>query len=90
MKALFLAVVGIFAVATNVSGDELVLSRRDGMVDVLRPARELNVRDGIGRSAEKLKAGGDFSIAYLGGSITMQNGWRVICAGTVPIGQVAC
>ena len=40
-------------------------------------ARELNVRDGIGRSAEKLKAGGDFSIAYLGGSITMQNGWRV-------------
>ena len=43
----------------------------------LVPARELSVRDGIGRSAEKLKAGGDFSIAYLGGSITMQNGWRV-------------
>ena len=50
---------------------------RDAIGRTERPARELRVRDGIARSAEKLKSGGDFSIAYLGGSITMQKGWRV-------------
>lgn len=41
------------------------------------PAEECRVRDGIARSAAKLAAGGDFTVAYLGGSITLQRGWRV-------------
>lgn len=40
-------------------------------------AEECRVRDGIARSAAKLAAGGDFTVAYLGGSITLQRGWRV-------------
>ena len=69
MKTWLLAVGGILALAASVPGDEPAPAQ-------LLPARELNVRDGIGRSAAKLKAGGNFSIAYLGGSITMQKGWR--------------
>ena len=64
MKTWLLAVGGILALAASVPGDEPAPAQ-------LLPARELNVRDGIGRSAAKLKAGGNFSIAYLGGSITM-------------------
>jgi len=35
------------------------------------------VRDGLPNVVRKLQAGGEVRIAYLGGSITAQNGWRV-------------
>ncbi len=38
---------------------------------------ELRVRGGLPNLMAKLKAGGDVRIAYLGGSITMAEGWRV-------------
>ncbi|MCA9022880.1 MAG: SGNH/GDSL hydrolase family protein, partial [Planctomycetaceae bacterium] len=34
-------------------------------------------RQGIGNTIKKLKSGDDVSVAYLGGSITAANGWRV-------------
>jgi len=39
-------------------------------------AEEVRVRDGIGNVMKKIKAGGDVTVAYLGGSITAMNGWR--------------
>ena len=33
-------------------------------------------RTGIGNTIEKLKAGKKVTVAYFGGSITAQNGWR--------------
>jgi hypothetical protein len=41
------------------------------------PARVLCPRDGLGNVLEKLKAGDEIRIAYLGGSITAAAGWRV-------------
>lgn len=40
------------------------------------PGVDFNVRDGIGRTLAKLRAGETVNVAYLGGSITMANGWR--------------
>ena len=40
-------------------------------------AEELRVRDGLPNLFAKLKAGGPVRIAYLGGSITAAEGWRV-------------
>jgi lysophospholipase L1-like esterase len=40
-------------------------------------AQLVRTRDGLGNVLRKLKAGGDVRIAYLGGSITAANGWRV-------------
>ena len=40
------------------------------------PAKEVRVRDGIGRTLAKLRAGEKVRIAYFGGSITQQDGWR--------------
>ncbi|MDO4570016.1 MAG: GDSL-type esterase/lipase family protein [Planctomycetia bacterium] len=39
-------------------------------------AIDFDVRGGVGNTFEKLKAGKDVTIAYLGGSITAMNGWR--------------
>ena len=40
------------------------------------PAKEVNVRDGVGRFIAKASAGQKVTVAYLGGSITAMNGWR--------------
>ena len=42
----------------------------------LVPAVECNPRAGLPNFYAKLKAGGEVRIAYLGGSITAQEGWR--------------
>lgn len=41
------------------------------------PAKEIQVRDGLGNVLAKLEAGKDVKIAYFGGSITAASGWRV-------------
>jgi len=41
-----------------------------------RPAKLWHVRGGLPNVLEKLKAGGEVTIAYFGGSITAANGWR--------------
>ena len=41
------------------------------------PAGLFHARDGLGNTLAKLTAGEDVRIAYLGGSITAANGWRV-------------
>ena len=46
--------------------------------ETLRPLAESNARLGMPNLLEKLKAGEPVKIAYLGGSITEQNGWRVL------------
>lgn len=46
--------------------------------ETLRPLAESNARLGMPNLLEKLKAGEPVKIAYLGGSITAQNGWRVL------------
>ena len=43
-----------------------------------RDAVECTARGGLPNFFAKLKAGKDVKIAYLGGSITAQNGWRVL------------
>jgi S-formylglutathione hydrolase FrmB/lysophospholipase L1-like esterase len=45
-------------------------------VDALVPAVECRERGGVPNVLAKLKAGGEVRIAYLGGSITAQDGWR--------------
>ncbi|MBQ7190922.1 MAG: SGNH/GDSL hydrolase family protein [Kiritimatiellae bacterium] len=40
-------------------------------------AQEVRAREGVGNFLQKLKAGKPVTVAYLGGSITAQNGWRV-------------
>lgn len=40
-------------------------------------ATELSARDGLPNFFDKLKAGGEVRVGYLGGSITAANGWRV-------------
>lgn len=40
------------------------------------PAKEVNVRDGIGNVMAKIRAGKTVTVAYFGGSITSMNGWR--------------
>src|SRR5574340_295038 len=42
----------------------------------LAPAQLFHTRDGLGNVFAKLKAGGEVRIAYFGGSITAQEGWR--------------
>ncbi|MDO5580939.1 MAG: SGNH/GDSL hydrolase family protein [Planctomycetia bacterium] len=42
----------------------------------IQPSIDFSVRDGIGNTLEKLRADKDVNVAYLGGSITMANGWR--------------
>jgi len=44
----------------------------------LRPATECTPRGGLPNIFAKLKAGKSVKIAYLGGSITAQQGWRVL------------
>lgn len=39
-------------------------------------AQEVCVRAGVGHFMEKVKAGKEVTVAYLGGSITAMNGWR--------------
>jgi hypothetical protein len=39
---------------------------------------ESQTRGGLPNFAAKLKAGGEVRVAYLGGSITESNGWRVL------------
>lgn len=41
------------------------------------PAELVQLRDGLGNVYQKLKAGQPVKVAYLGGSITAANGWRV-------------
>lgn len=43
----------------------------------VRKAVECTPRDGLPNFLAKAKAGGEFKVAYLGGSITAQTGWRV-------------
>lgn len=43
----------------------------------IREAVELSIRGGLPNFFKKLKEGSTVKIAYLGGSITAQNGWRV-------------
>jgi len=43
----------------------------------LKGCVECSPRDGLPNFFEKLEKGGDVNVAYLGGSITAQNGWRV-------------
>jgi len=43
----------------------------------VKTAEELRVRDGLPNFFAKLERGGDVRIAYLGGSITKAEGWRV-------------
>jgi hypothetical protein len=43
----------------------------------LRYAQEFRVRDGLANFFGKLQAGKEVRIAYLGGSITAQAGWRL-------------
>jgi lysophospholipase L1-like esterase len=45
-------------------------------IDELVPAVECRERDGLPNVLAKLKAGAEVRIAYLGGSITAQDGWR--------------
>lgn len=44
----------------------------------LRDAVEFTPRDGLPNFFHKLESNGKVTIAYLGGSITAQNGWRVL------------
>lgn len=39
-------------------------------------AEEVRARDGIGHVFEKIRAGKEITVAYLGGSITEMSGWR--------------
>lgn len=39
-------------------------------------AEEVRARDGIGHVLEKIRAGKEITVAYLGGSITEMSGWR--------------
>lgn len=39
-------------------------------------AQEVRMRAGVGHFMEKVKAGKEVTVAYLGGSITAMNGWR--------------
>lgn len=40
------------------------------------PAAKIRPREGIGNVMAKIRAGGEVTVAYLGGSITAANGWR--------------
>ena len=51
-------------------------SSNRGLADELVPAVECRERGGLPNVVAKLKRGADVSIAYLGGSITAQDGWR--------------
>jgi len=57
------------------------LAEGDGLVVWFKrlPARapEVQARDGVGNFQAKAQAGGTVKVAYLGGSITAANGWRV-------------
>lgn len=52
------------------------MSARFGQAEILRDAVECKVRGGLPNVFAKWKAGKDVRVAYLGGSITAQNGWR--------------
>ena len=45
--------------------------------EAVRPLAEFSERLGMPNLAKKLEEGKNVKIAYLGGSITEQNGWRV-------------
>ena len=49
---------------------------RAAEAEELAPAAECRARAGLPNSFAKLRAGGEVRIAYLGGSITAQDGWR--------------
>ena len=42
------------------------------------PAKEVQIRDGIGHVMEKIRAGKEVTVAYFGGSITSMEGWRTL------------
>jgi lysophospholipase L1-like esterase len=54
----------------------LCASRSPGATNELAPAVECHARGGLPNVCAKLKAGAEVRIAYLGGSITAQDGWR--------------
>lgn len=65
-----------FAVVDEGKGDYLgTIGQDDYMLDYQNPD-ELEMRGGIGNTIRKLKAGEPVTIGYLGGSITLMEGWR--------------
>ena len=73
MKKWLRLAAGALVIAGAVTADAAEPARRYEPV----PARLVRPRDGLGNVFAKLKAGGAVRIAYFGGSITAQNGWRV-------------
>ncbi|MCA1595894.1 MAG: SGNH/GDSL hydrolase family protein [Chloroflexi bacterium] len=73
-----LGVFGMFFAAAMLNSSVLPAAAKPAPEPEYRqaPARLWAPRDGLGNVFEKLKAGKDVSIAYFGGSITAQEGWR--------------
>lgn len=65
------------AIAAIVSATFAAASAGTPNPDSVRPLAELSERLGMPNLAKKLDGGKNVKIAYLGGSITEQNGWRV-------------
>lgn len=73
MKKWLRLAAGAFVIAGAVTADAAEPAPRYEPV----PARLVRPRAGLGNVFAKLKAGAAVRIAYFGGSITAQNGWRV-------------
>ena len=59
----------------DLSAYQGTIGENDYKLDYFNPY-ELQERDGLANVIGKLKKGGDVTIGFLGGSITMQDGWR--------------
>ena len=70
MKKILLGILSLFSVfgAVRAAGPD---------APALRESVPFTVREGLPATAAKLDAGEPVTIAYFGGSITEQNGWRI-------------
>ena len=82
VKTSSVIIVGLTCAATvccAVAGDASQFARTDARCPVYAgpvTAQEVRVRAGVGHFMEKVKAGKEVTVAYLGGSITAMDGWR--------------
>jgi len=76
-SALVMFALAITLAGTTARGEGAAATGKPGAPKYQQvPAVPFRVRDGLGNVLTKLKAGKAVRIAYLGGSITAQNGWR--------------
>ena len=69
------AVIDFSVVDEDLSSFQGTIGENDYMMDYFNPA-EFNERNGLVNTINKLKNGEEVTVAFFGGSITEQNGWR--------------